>query len=675
MICTVTASSLLYANSHEIDVTESNNDSLEPLDIVALKQLSLQELFNVQIITSASKKEQSVANAAAAIFVITQEDIKHSGVTTIPELLRMVPGLEVSQINTYSWDVSARGFSGHQNGKLLVLLDGRTVYSPQSYSTSWQMQSDPDLEAIERIEVIRGPGGTLWGANAVNGVINIISKHAKDTQGSSVNLIVGNEERTNLTARYGNQINQDTYFRLYTKLIERDNSILPNGTENRDDFRAAKVGFRVDSHINTQDDVTLQGDYHRNRLSEELFEVPSYDLSANLLFRWTRNLEDKGDWSLQAYVDRYQRKLMPFQYVADTLDLDFQHRLNLNQHHELIWGLGYRLISSDFYNKNTVESFRVQYIPNERNDQLFSTFIQDEIRLIPDKLNLTVGTKLEHNDFSGFEIQPNIRFLWKIQPNQSAWAAISRAVRTPSQQERTVLFDAAVIPAAPPEVPVKTVVRAFGNPDFESEEVIAYELGFRTQTTMNFSWDIAAFFNQYDNLYLIESLSPYLHEEGYAVVPLHVANGMDGEVFGAELAADWQVIEDTWRLQMAYTYLQMQLHLHPNYVPSEPKNAEGQEQKVPQHQISLRSYYHILPNLDFDLWFRYVDELPILQQTSYSNVDIRLAWQINKNVELSLVGQDIFDKQRSEFGNSNEIGSVGATEIERSYYLKLQWHF
>ena len=509
-----------------------------------LTDLSLEELMNIEV-TSVSKKGQPLSQAAAAIFVITQEDIRRSGVTSIPEALRMAPGINVAKVDGNKWAITARGLNDRYANKLLMLIDGRTVYSPVFAGTYWELQ-DYVLEDIDRIEVIRGPGGSLWGANAVNGVINIITKKAKDTQGVLASTVAGKEEGIG-TVRYGGAVGSDLHYRVYGKYFNRDTAYSsPTGAH--DDWRAGRGGFRADWAASSHDTVTVQGDYSEGRagqrqtlatLSTPFSRTINEDaglFSHNLLTRWTHQLEGGSETSLQLYYDLYRRDTTALAERVQTYDIDFQHRFALPLRQEIVWGLGYRLMSDQFRN-----SINTQVLKDSRNISLYSAFLQDEIRLIPDRLSLTLGSKFLHNDYTGFEIQPSARILWQAAPAHTFWAAASRAVRTPDRFREDGTVNVAGTPFG--------FVQIQGNNQQQSETVVSYELGYRTSLFEQLSLDIAIFYNHYDNLVYAQSVSTFASR---------LANNTSGHTSGIEVAADWRPLE-WWSLRPALTYFQATL--------------------------------------------------------------------------------------------------------------------
>src|SRR5882672_11508804 len=456
--------------------------------------ITLEDLMDLQV-TSVSKRAQKLADAAAAIFVITQDDIRRSGASSIPEALRMVPGLEVARIDENKWAIGSRGFNGRFDNKLLVLIDGRSVYTPLFSGVYWNVQ-DVLLEDVDRIEVIRGPGATLWGANAVNGVINVITKKAKATQGGLVSAGAGSQERAAGGVRYGGKLGNNTYYRAYTKYFDWGPSAYPSGMTAHDGWDALRGGFRADWTPAGANSLTLQGDIYRSRFDETLtvaslsapysntFPNDGKYSGGNILGRWNHTSE-RSSMSLQMYYDN--TTITDHSLFGDhqnILDLDFQHGFHVGDSQQFVWGLGYRSIRD----KND-PSFTVSLQPNQVTLNQFSTFVQDEISLVDNRLQITLGSKFERNEFTGFEVEPNARLLWNLTPNQSIWTAVSRAVRTPALTEEGLRLNSAVIPPGTPSnpAPLPAVVAVFGSHQFKSEDLLAYELGYRVQAAKNLS--------------------------------------------------------------------------------------------------------------------------------------------------------------------------------------------
>lgn len=642
-----------------------------------LNELGLEDLMNIQV-TSVAKKEQKLSEAAAAIFVVTREDIRRSGATSIPEVLRMVPGIQVARLDANKWAISARGFNDRFADKLLVLMDGRTVFTPLFSGVYWDVQ-DTMLEDIDRIEVIRGPGAALWGANAFNGVINIMTKHAQETQGGLVSTGGGTEERGFGGARYGGRIGDDTYYRLYAKYFSRDGGVDAAGNKGEDDWSVLRGGFRVDSDLTAHDTVTVQGDMYRGTEGETYtvpLLVPPYsrtfhsdtDISGgNILSRWARTFSDTADMALQLYYDRIERDIAIVDEDRDTFDVDFQNRFRSGSRHEIVWGFGYR-----FSHERITNTDVITFAPDRRSSNLYSFFVQDDISLIEEKLRFVLGSRFEHNDFTGFEIQPNARLIWTPDNRQTAWAAVSRAVRPPSSAERHFRNNISVSPpgTAHPTLPV--LFSGFGSENYKSEEVVAYELGYRIAPAEHVSIDIAAYYDNFSRLRTLEFETPYLETAPlpHLVLPGITSNKLHGETYGVEVAADWLAFE-WWRLQASYSFLEMQLRLNSD------SNSElflnFTQGTSPRHQGSLRSSMDLGRGIELDLWVRYVDRLPFFNIDRYVTCDARLAWKPTRNLELSLVGRNLADNQHPEFDST--IITTAQTEVERSYYGKITWRF
>lgn len=633
----------------------------KPQSSSSLTDLDLTELMNVPI-TTVSRKAESAWKTAAAIHVITQEDIHRSGATTIPEALRLAPGLNVAQIDSRNWAVSSRGFNDFFANKLLVLMDGRSVYTPLFSGVFWDVQ-DTLLEDIERIEVIRGPGASLWGANAVNGIINIITKSAKDSQGTLISAGAGTEERGFGTIRHGGMINEWAFYRVYAKYNNRDESRKLNGTRGVDDWDVWRGGFRLDLDPWQKSNFTVQGDVYSGSVgqSQTLFTPLETDHSGdgrmsggNLLGNWRHEFSADSDFSLSLYYDRTDREDTVHHEVRDTGDVDFQHRLQLGERHDLMWGLGYRNTRDDI-SDGRKGSRAIMFSPGSQSDQLFSTFLQDDITLIEDKLRLTVGSKFEHNDYTDFEWQPSGRVSWTPTEQHTLWGAVSRAVRTPARFEHTV--DAWFLPIPPGGS------KLVGNPEFTSEKVIAYELGYRIQPLASVSLDLATFYNDYEDLRTIDLSRPFPFP-----VLFQPNNRMEGESYGFELAGNWKVVEN-WRLSAGYTFLRLNLHQR-NIDSFSDEAAEGD---APRNQVFLRSYLDLPHNVQFDLGLSYVDQLDAGVE-SYWKLDARVGWKplSSHDLEFSIVGQNLLDKRHSEF---RQGFLVVPHEIERSVYGKVTYRF
>ncbi|MBI1388832.1 MAG: TonB-dependent receptor plug domain-containing protein [bacterium] len=667
----------LFASSHaahRLCAQETKDPSLLASD--SLANLSLEELMNLQV-TSVSKKPETLSTAAAAIFVITREDIRRSGVTSIADALRMVPGLDVARIDANKWAISARGFSDRFSNKLLVMIDGRSVYTTLFSGVFWDMQ-DLILEDVERIEVIRGPGAALWGANAVNGVINIITRHAKETQGGLITTQTGTEEQIG-EARWGGQIGEDLYYRVFAKSFYRDDFKSVDGGDAADEWKAQQAGFRIDLDATLQDAIMLEGGLIAGGAGTTYLLAEPYPpytvrrdendsfFNANLLARWTHTYSDDSDFSLQVYYDRFQRGMFIYDEDRDMADLDFQHRFSPMENHELIWGLGYRLNSDSIR-----DGFNAQFDPDDRTTNLFSAFVQDDITLTPDRLFFNLGSKFEHNDYSGFEVQPSARLSFVPVKDHTFWIAVSRAVRTPSRYEQDAQIHLHSYPPGTAEnpLPLPLFFTPRGDESFDSEKELAYELGYRCAAASWITLDVAAFYNRYNDLLTAEPypLEYYTDPTPYYLVPLRADNLLSGESYGVETAAEIQVT--SWqRLRLAYSFEDVQLHRDSK---SEGFIFEGFEKRNPRHQVSLRSMMDLTRSLELDAWFRWVDELPGVV-SGYATMDVRLGWRPDDNLELSAGVMNSFDPSHQEFVST--LVDMVPSEVERSFYLKATWRF
>jgi iron complex outermembrane receptor protein len=643
-----------------------------------LKQMSVDELMNVEV-TSVAKQPQKLLRAAASIQVITAEDIRRSGATTLPEALRLADNLQVAQINAHDWAISARGFNANLANKLLVLIDGRVVYTPLYGGVLWNVQ-DYLLNDIERIEVISGPGGTLWGANAVNGVINIVTKAAQDTQGAYVSGGGGNELREQEDVRYGTQLSPDVYVRAYGKYTDHDSEVTSSGTNADDSWHMARGGFRMDAQSTAQDRFTLQGDLYNG--TEDAGPAGEAGMSgANILGRWTHAMSDAASISVQLYYDHAYLS-QPFAAsppaayytgfpaasltdTLDTYDLNFQHHFAWGARHNLTWGFEYRATHEADSDLSVV-----RFLPPVLDQSLYSGFLQDEIMLAP-SVYLTVGSKLEHNDYTGYEAEPSGRLQWNVDSKQLLWTAISRAVRTPSRYDHDLVVPSGLVDAPPPYQFPSAYLR--GNPDFASETLLAYEAGYRAVLGPNLALSLSTFYNDYKNL---RSTTPTPTTALYVFpYPIYFQNNLEGDTYGLELSASYQML-DWWRLHAGYNLLRENIHVKPGEIDATGATNETAD---PQQQVALRSSMELAGNLKLDAALRWVDILHINNGPtggpvvgivpSYFEVDSRLAWSISKRLELAVVGQNLLHAYHVEYG----YPSPTREQIERSVFGKLIW--
>lgn len=632
-----------------------------------LLNLSLEELINIQV-TSVSKRPESETEAAAAIYVVTQEDIRRSGATVIPEALRMVPGITVTQAGSHDWTVTARGFNDQYSNKLLVLIDGRTVYSPLFSGVIWDVQ-DTTLEDIDRIEVIRGPGATLWGANAVNGVINIITKHAKDTQGGYAAVTAGNKITGIGEVRYGAKIGEESYARTYAKYNDYDSQYNLSGGSVGDDWRKRQAGFRSDSKLDESSALTVQGDIYRADENAQ-FSYPSLALGGvgtsnsmmasgfNLLSRLTHSHSKDSESTLQVYFDNAYRKTAFFNDDVNTFDLDYQHSWTGWDRQEIVWGAGYRYI----YDENNPASEQYSLTPSTRSDNLFNAFIQDKFALIPSELFLTLGSKFEHNDYTGVEVQPSVRMSWLPADNQTVWASISRAIHTPSRFTDDGNLSLAIAPAGallpvPPFDADPVLLANAGNTALDSEELIAYELGYRIQPTKALSLDTALFYNDYSKLFTGTFGTP-IDMGPYIYLPVTAQNANEATSYGGEFAAKWN-ISQVWQMAGSYSYI--------NTVFDDKSGGVGFGfvGKHPKHMFNLRSTYLFDNKLEMTNLLYYTGKLKGPNIDGHYRFDTRLSYPITETINLNLVGQNLFDRRHQEFTGFSYTSSA---EIGRSLF-------
>ena len=607
-----------------------------------LKKMSLEQLMDFRV-TSVSKRPEKLSEAASAIQVITGDDLRRAGATSLPEALRLATNLEVAQIDSRQWAITARGFNNVFADKMLVLIDGRSVYTPLYAGVYWDVQ-DTMLEDVDRIEVISGPGATQWGANAVNGVINVATKSAKDTQGSLLVAGAGNQERSSAAARFGAKVAPNLYYRVYAKYFDRGDSMRANGRRANDAWHMGQAGFRLDGETPAGAPFTLQGDGYNGSIGQVGPDNIRVN-GANLLGRWSRQSEGNAETKLQAYVDHTHRRIpSSFTQDLDTVDLDFQQLRQIGSRHDLVWGLGYRRVQDDVLNTPANA-----FLPPSVARQWFSAFVQDEISLNKDRLHLTVGTKIEHHDYTGFEFEPSSRLAWSPAPAQTIWAAVSRAVRAPSRIDRD-LFS----PATPP-------YRVVGGEKVVSEKLIAFEAGYRARIGPGLALSLAAFLNRYDDLRSLEPLSPP------NAFPVEASSGLRGRSGGAELSADWR-ISPVWQLRTGWT--ELRVHSEPQPGARGVRGTRDSIARDPNHQLSLRSLLEFSPGWELDLSIRYVAPINPQNVPGYTEADLRLGWRPTPGWEISLLGRNLLHNRHAEF-----YTPASRRELPRSLQGKISWRY
>jgi iron complex outermembrane recepter protein len=618
-----------------------------PEDLSRYKKLRLEDLLDVEV-TTASRRAEPIGRSASAVQVITREDIRRSGATNLPEALRLAPNLQVAQVNASQWAVSARGFNNVLANKLLVLIDGRSVYGPLFSGVFWDVQ-EVMLEDIERIEVVSGPGGTLWGANAVNGVINIITRSASDTQGAFVEAGAGSELRAFAAARFGGSLSDDLRYRVYGKAFERDDTLTRRGGSAHDSWSMAQGGFRTDWRLGGASALVIQGDWYHARPDPSGNTIDA--TGGNALTRFTHTFSETSELQLQLYFDRTRRdNNTGFVNDTNTYDLDLQHSLELGDRNQIVWGLGYRHIHDDVQNLPLFGIF-----PGHERLAFYSVFGQDTLELWRDRLELTLGAKLERNDYTGWEIQPSARLAWTPSAFQTVWAAVSRAQRTPSRLERG--FTQFLTPG---------IVLLQGTERFETEDLLAYELGWRLQPAERLSLSLATFYNQYDHLRSADRGS------GPFGTPFTIKNGARGISYGLELSALYEVAS-WWRLRAGYTALRKRLDVKNGHLDQNRADAEYHD---PGHSAQLQSSLDLTERLELNALLRYASKLTDVRASATSvhvpsvlALDLGLVWRLGDQLELSVVGQNLLERRHREFVPA----SPAPRDVERGVYGKVTW--
>lgn len=632
---TLTVLAALFLLNTAVNAADDTNS------VSHLKKLSLEELFS-QEVTSATGTSRKLTKTAAAIDVITSEDINRSGFQSIPEALRLATGVEVAQFNSPSWAIGIRGFNTTTSNKIETRMDGRSLYSPLFSGVFWDAQ-DYVVQDIDRIEVIRGPGATLWGANAMNGVINIITKSAKDTQGGLFSAGYGTEIMGLTSERYGGKIGDSTYYRVYGKYFHRDDFVLHSGAGAEDDWEKGQGGFRIDSDVTGDNLLTFQGDLYYITEGARINGDNEVN-GGNLLTRLKHDFNPDSNLQFQFYYDKTKREIIKtFNEDRDTYDLDIRHNL-VEGDHNFLYGIGYHLAEDDI-SRTPVLNFT----PDSRSLETPSAFIQDDISIIDDVLSFLIGSKFSHDDYSGFEVQPSARLSYSPTDNQTIWSSISRAVRVPSRIDTDFqIFNTA------------TGAQLFrGNPDFDSEKMIAYELGYRIQPTKELSFDLATFYNDYDEL---RSLEP--QSSGTALV---TGNRLEGDTYGFDLTTTYYVT-DWLKLKFGYTRLEKDIYRKPGGQDPNLGSGEGND---PENWFTFRSSFDLPHDMQADLIVRYVDDLPAPAVPGYVTMDARWGWNVTPQVELSLVGRNLVDDHHPEFGAQ----SATSEEVQRSIYGQVTIRF
>jgi len=636
-----------------------------------LTQMKIEDLMNMKV-TSVSKREESLARAAAAVFVITQEDIRRSGATNLPDVLRIAPGVDVQQINASTWAISIRGFNSRYSNKVLVLIDGRSVYANSFSGVFWE-QIDLPLESIERIEVIRGPGATVWGANAMNGVISILTKSAKETRGGLATAASGSQLYGQGLIQKGGSIGRAGDYRVFGTGFDLGNSG-GNAVPAFDHWGRGHVGGRIDWDVSNRDSLMVQSEGFFNEANQtrrsnsiptpfDTFFNESTDAAGgDLLARWTHATTGGSQTSLQTYVDAYRRTDLGVPAVGRTFDLDFQDHIASEGRHNIVWGLGYRLYSSGM-----APGYGVSFYPPTKQDSLFSGFMQDEIRLT-DGLWFTIGGKTEHNPYTGLEFEPSARIAWNpLGTRHTIWASASKAVRQPSRTDTTTQTNVETIPVSPDVI---QVLRLYGNMNTKDEEARDYELGYRSEITRSFSVDLATFLTFYHHLQSIE-IQPMQIIPGTPLellIPLQYDSKDHAVDYGGEVALNWSV-KSRWRITPSYSYLHATLRQDP---ASQGPATYPLAIDFPQNLFQVRSQFNLSRKMQFDQALYYTARLPGGTIPGHTRLDLRWSRRLGETTELSVVGQNVLRPRTLEYGDSY---SVLGTQSVRSVYAKISWRF
>jgi len=605
-----------------------------------LKRLSIEDLSSIDV-TSTLKHAEPISISAAAIEVITGEDIRRAGITMLPEALRLITGVQVARFDGRTWAISARGFTISTANKLVVLVDGRSIYTPLFSGVFWDVQ-DLVLEDVDRIEVVRGPGATLWGANAVNGVINIVTKHAAQTEGSLVQ-VGGGSNFGQTSVRYGWGLGRDGGVRLYGKYRYRGPQVFADGASAHDPLRSGQAGFRIDHGAAGRTTMTLQGDVYKGAIG--IFDRPDSDVAGgNLLGRVAHTYASGSQLQLQLYYDgTYRRVPRQFAEHRDTFDLDFQYRTRAGARHDLVAGAGYQLMHG-----HAAPSQVLFFDPETRTSPLVNLFAQDEITLVPNRVAVIVGSKVEHNDYTGFEFQPTVRARWTPGQGDTLWGAVSRAVRMPTRFDSDLRITG-VLP----------FVFLRGDAGFVSETVISHEVGYRRRFGSTASVDVATFYNHYDHL---RTQEPAPQPPGFPIV---LANNMGARTSGVELTAEFEPAGMV-RVHGGYTFLSEKFRLEPG---SRDLTSGVSEFNDPAHQVWLRSSINLPRDLEADAVFRFVGALPHPAIARYTELTLRAGWRRGAT-ELSIVGDNLLHDHHPEFSTLTP-----PEEFLRSVFGQVTWRF
>lgn len=637
-----------------------------------LTSLNIEDLMNIEIVSSA-KKAESLRLTASAAYVITQDDIRRSGATSIPELLRMAPGLHVGRLDNSTWAISSRGFNGRFANKLLVLIDGRSVYSPLFSGVHWDVQ-DLLLEDVERIEIIRGPGAALWGANAVNGVINVITKHSSKTRGGFVAVSTSTTEPAVSSVRYGGSIGSIGSYRVYGKYFNRENFTDLAGRLTSNNWDALRGGFRIDLSATDSDSLNIQGDIYRGDAGKILesatltppFSSPVYYNNrmrgGNLLARWNRTLSDRSATELKVYYDKSERTELFGREQVNTLDLDFQHRLPWDSRQDIVWGAGFR-INRDHLAGN----FPFSLDPPSRTEHVFNAFLQDEITIVKNVLRVTLGAKFEDTNHTDPTVLPNARVLWTPDNRQTIWGAVAHAHRNPARSDRDANVTVRIFPGPSG---ILNFVTVLGDKNAPPEELTAYEGGYRLQSGRALL-EVAAYYNRYGNLVTFEPGIPFFETSPvpHITLPVRFSNLRSADTFGIETNGNWAVT-NRWRLSGGFTWYKAVTRTDPS---SQDRFANQEQGNNPGHQFSLRSYLQLPKNFELDASAYYASKLPNLAVPAHTRFDFRLGWRPSETLAFSFGAKDVVNATHREL--RGQVTESNPSAIPREVYGKIAWSF
>lgn len=666
------------AVQNRAEATITSNQTLEekPDDLL---DLSLEELL-AQEVTSVAKKSRRIGDSAAAVTVITQDDIRRSSARTVPDLLRMVPGMEIAEVQSSATSVSARGFTSRFAANLLVMVDGAAIYSTSISGMFWDQALIP-LQDIERIEVIRGPGGTLWGSNSINGIVNIITKQSVDTQGLRLDASIGTFDARGEFG-FGSRLTDNLGFRVYGDYRQTKGLQGPDGDIPNNNWKGGLAGVRFDYAPSANDSIVMLAEYSEGRFKERFVDVsldptnPGINIqiqhnkfrSMHTLARWKHEVSDNFDFTVQGYYNNLMRTEFGATIDRHLYDTSVEGRWLINKTHEVNFGVSGRI------SKDEIGSTFSLSMPKPSNtDRWLTGYIQDDISIIPDRLRLTIGSKFEENNFTGTEIQPSARLFYRANPEFAAWASVSRAVRTPLLIQREMVANVTLIRNLPGfSTPVPVNASFYGSPNAKAEEVISYEIGFRGGLGKGWSYDVAAFYSDYSKLVSANLVSqtpiivpPYPYPVGVQIDNM-VGNSGSGKSKGIEALVSGTVT-DWWDITASYSYLDLDVKTKANsYLLAGTGTS-------PNHQLRFNSSMNFSDNISLDTMLHYVGATQNKERNAYTDLDIRAIYRVNSQVELSAVGSNLLKKRRLEYYQDSL--PLELTYVPRMAYVEARVRF